>query len=314
MGQDIRKIPAAPKMPNRRSSQGGASPEAAGTQRSSVSAPSTQNEHSSSGFSVLRGESSATSAPEVVLSPAPDPPKKKRRKSQRKVMLQKRLSQPSQSQRQRYWNEFDDGSEGSENEAYTIYIDPNASYSFPGKATVSKIFTSLVSHIKASEEKVSSWFKQPPPSAPDERQPLYNSFPSPSIDDSDISDTDTSPIQSSCNANHRYSTFPSRPQSAAARARETFLFRSCLASFTASIILLLVAAILETTGRRKAEFTVDAGVMIGVAASLVFAIVAVGCMIGRKDDVGWVQRAIVFLFFACVVSGSGLLLAALSSG
>ena len=301
-------------MLNRRSSQGRASPEAPGTQHSSVSAPSTQNEHSSSGFSALRGESSATSAPEVVLSPAPDALKKKRRKSQRRLMLQKRLSQPSQSQRQRYWNEFDDGSEGSENEAYTIFIDPNASYSFPGTAAISKFVTSLVSNIKASEEKVSSWLRHPPPSAPDERQPLHNGFPSPSIDDSDVSDTDTLPIQSSRNTDRRYSTFPSRPQSAAARARETFLFRSCLASFTASIILLLVAAILETTGRRKAEITVDAGVVIGVAASLVFGIVAVGCMIGRKDDVGWVHRAIVFLFFACVVLGSGLLLAALSSG
>ena len=227
-------------------------------------------------------------------------------------MLQRRLSQPPQSQKQHYWNEFDDGSEGSENEAYTIYIDPNASYSFPGTAAVSRFFTSLASNIKASEEKVSSWLKHPPPSASDERQPLYNSFPSPSIDDSDISDDDTSPMQSSRNIDRRYSTFPSRPQSAAARARETFLFRSCLASFTASIILLLVAAILEMTGRRKAETTVDVGVIIGVAASLVFAIVAFGCMIGRKDDVGWVQRAIVFLFFACVVLGSGMLLAALS--
>ena len=313
MGQDIRKIPAAPKILNRRSSQGGASAEAAVTQRSSVSAPSTQNEHSSSGFSALRGETSATSAPEVVWSPAPDLPKKKRRKSQRRLILQKRLSQPSQSQSQRYWNEFDDGSEGSENEAYTIYIDPNASYSFPGTAALSKFFASLVSHIKASEEKVTSWLKHAPPSAPDERQPLHHGFPSPSIDDSDISDTDTSPIQSSRTTDRRYSTFPSRPQSAAARARETFLFRSCLASFTASVILLLVAAILESTGRRKAEITVDSGVIIGVAASLVFAIVAVGCMIGRKDDVGWVHRAIVFLFLACVVLGSGLLLAALSS-
>ena len=313
MRQDIRKIPAAPNLPNRRSSQGRAYPEAAGTQHSSVSAPSTQNEHSSSGVSALRGESSATSAQEVVLAPAPGASKKKRRKSQRKLMLQRRVSQPPQPQKQRYWNEFDDGSEGSENEAYTIYIDPNASYSFPGTAAVSKFFTSLTSKIKASEDKVSSWLKNPAPSGPSEREPLINSFPSPSIDDSDVSDDDTSPMHSSRNIDRRYSTFPSRLQSAAARARETFLFRSCLASFTASIILLLVAAILETTGRRKAEFTVDAGVIIGIAASLVFAIVAVGCMIGRKDDVGWVHRAIVFLFFACVVLGSGMLLAALSS-
>ena len=313
LNQDIRKIPAAPRLPRRRSSQGQASPEVTSTQHSSVSAPSTQNEQSSSGFSQLRGESSATSAPDVVLSLVPDPSKKKRRRSHRKAILQKRLSRPSLPRPQRYWNEFDDGSEGSENEAYTIYVDPNASNSFPGTAMVFGFVTWLASHMRASEAKVASWLKHRPPSAPNERQPLTNDLASPTMDDSDMSnDEETTPTQSSRRFQPHYSSIPIHRQSPAVRARETFLFRCCLASFSASYILLLIAAILVTTGRRKSVFTVDAGVTIGVAASLVFAIAGVGSMIGRKDDVGWVHRAIVVLFFGCVLLGSVVLFAMLS--
>lgn len=226
-------------------------------------------------------------------------------------MLQKRLSQPSQRRQERYWNEFDDGSEGSENEVYTIYVDPNASFNFPGTVTVSKFFTSLASRIKASEEKVSSWLKCQPPTIPNERQPLVNGFQSPSVEDSE-SDGDSPVLHRSLSAQRRYSTFPTLVQSPAVRARETLLFRSCIATFVASFLLLIVAAILEMTGRRKAEVTVDAGVIAGVASSLVFAIIGVGSMVGRKDNVGWVHRAIVSLVFICVILGSGVLLAALN--
>ena len=223
-------------------------------------------------------------------------------------MLQKRLSQPSLPRQERYWNEFDDGNEDSENEAYTIYIDPNASYSFPGTAMVSRVFSSLASTIKASKYKVASWLKRQSTSTPNKRQRLANGFPSASIDDSDVSEDETSLMQSDLNTPRRYSTFPTLSQPPAVQARETLLLRSCIASFSASFVLLIVAAILKTTGRRKAEVTVDAGVIIGVSSSFLFAIIGVGSMLGRKDDVGWVLRAIVFLVFTGVILGSvGLL-------
>lgn len=109
----------------------------------------------------------------------------------------------------------------------------------------------------------------------------------------------------------RYSTFPALPQPPAVRAREAMLFRSCIASFASSVILLVVAAILITTGRRKAANTVDAGVIIGVVSSLVFAVMGMGSILRRKDDVGWLHRAVVFLIFVCVVLASGILLATL---
>lgn len=138
-----------------------------------------------------------------------------------------------------------------------------------------------------------------------------NGSHSPSLDDSDASDAESPLTKPHTNAQRRYSTFPAPHQSPAVRARETLLFRSCLASFAAASVLLLVAAILKTTGRRKAETTVDAGVIIGVASSLVFGIIAVGSMVGRKDDVGWVHRLSVFLLFALVAAGGGGLIASL---
>ena len=220
-------------------------------------------------------------------------------------------SQAPRVQRQRYWNEFDDGSEGSENEAYTILIDPNASFSLPGAATLSKWYGALTSHIESSKDKVSSWFAQSPNATTNERQPLINGgngssgVHSPDILDSD---DDTSTTQRDLDHRRSYSTFPLPHQSQAVRARESLLLRFCIACFCTSFVLLIIATILQTTGRRKAETTVAVGVIIGVAASLVSAIIGVGSMLGRKDDVGGVHRAIVFIVFMCVVLGSGGLL------
>lgn len=226
-------------------------------------------------------------------------------------MLQKRLQYPAQPRYERYWNEFDDGSEDSQNEAYTIFVDPNASYSIPGAAEFFRLFGSLSSSIKASEEAILKWLRQSQKTMHGEQRPLIDGERSPSIADSDLSGAETSIRHLKPSSHRRYSTFPALSQPPAVRAREALLFRSGVASFASSIILLVVAAILITTGRRKAANTVDAGVIIGVVSSLVFAVMGVGSMLRRKDDVGWVHRAVVFMLFLCVVLASGTLLATL---
>ena len=267
---------------------------------------------SSSGFSALRGESSATSPQETLVTPPKDAfEKKKRRRSNRKQTLQKQLHKPGQTRRERYWNEFDDGSEGSQDEAYTIFVDPDASYHIPGVAAVSRLFSSLSSIIKTGEEKALYWLRSSRKIRHGEQRPLIRGEHSPSTADSDQSDQETYNRAVKRSSPRRYSTFRPPSQPPALRAREALLLRSCLASFAASFILLIVAAILVTTGRRKAAGEVDIGVIIGVVSSLVFAIMGVGSMVRRKDDVGWVHRAIVALTFICVVFASSVLLAAL---
>ena len=226
-------------------------------------------------------------------------------------MLEKGLTKPARNQQQRYWNEFDDGSEESESEAYTIFVDPHASYKFPGLTTTSRIFISLGMKIKTEGQKVASWLHSPHERKINERAPLINGDSSSSMEDSDLSDDEAPHGRAESSPQRRYLTFHNLSQPPAVRARERLLLRSCMASFGASLVLLIVAAILDITGRRKAETTVDAGVIIGVAASLVFAIVAVGSMAGRVDNVGWVHRSIVLLVFLCVAVSSGALLASL---
>ena len=310
--QDIRKVPTMSKASKGRRWQARSSPEESSTRRTSVSASSTKNGASSSGLSALRGESSATSAPEILSTlPLEASKKKKRRRSNRKQMLQKRLQYPAQPRYERYWNEFDDGSEDSQDEAYTIFVDPNASYSIPGAAGFFRLFGSLSSSVKASEEAILKWLRQSQKTMHGEQRPLIDRERSPSIADSDLSGAETSNRHLKPSSHRRYSTFPPLSQPPAVRAREALLFRSGVASFASSVILLVVAAILITTGRRKAANTVDAGVIIGVVSSLVFAVMGVGSMLRRKDEVGWVHRAVVSMLFLCVVFASGALLATL---
>ena len=307
--EDIRKVPTTLTAPKARKPQGRSIPEESSTRHTSISASSTRNGVSSSGFSALHGDSSATSAPDALVTPPVDvfKKKKKRRRSNRKQVLQKQLRESGQARYQRYWNEFDDGSEGSQDEAYTIFVDPNASHGIPGVAAVSRLFNSLSSRVKVAEEKMLYWLRSSPKARHGEQRPLMHGECSPSTADSDQSEIDSSNRV----AKRHYSTFRALSQPPAVRARESLLFRSCLASFASSFILLVVAAILITTGRRKAANTVDVGVIIGVVSSLVFAVMGVGSMVRRKDDVGWVHRSIVFLIFVCVLLASSILLAAL---
>lgn len=310
--EDIRKVPSTSTAPKARRWQGPAGPEESSTRHTSISASSTRNGVSSSGFSALRGESSATSAPDTLATPALGAYKKKqRRRSNRKQMLQRPQQGPAPARQERYWNEFDDGSEGSQDEVYTVLVDPNASYGIPGAAAVSKLFESFSSTIMVVEEKTLHWLKSFQETRHGEQRPLIHGQCSPGTAESDQSDVESSRRIVRRSPRRHYSTFRASSQPAAVRAREALLFRSCLASFAGSFILLLVAAILVTTGRRKAASTVDAGVVIGVVSSLVFAIMGVGSMMRRRDDVGWVHRTVVSLIFIGVLLASSFLLLAL---
>ena len=305
LDHDIRRLPPLSRNSSGRVPKNKSSPEQASTGNTSLSANSTGKGFSSSGRSALRGESSATSAPDALEASPISPFKKKRRQPKRHVDSRK-LSKNLPRQ-QRYWNEFDDGSEGDQPEAYAIYVDPEAPTQFPGAAAVSNFCRLVAEHTKASTEKMTSWMKGTK-AADREQESLINGIHS-SPDDSDFSDNGTSEVTQTP---RRYSTFPSHAQHTRNEAQEKHLFRSCLLSFAASIILLIVAAILVTTGRQKVAAEVDLGVVIGVAASLVFAIIGLGSLLARRAHLGWVHRVIVLLVFLGVMLVSVALLVALS--
>lgn len=266
----------------------------------------------SSGLSAQMAESSATSAPDSSEPLRVSGSKKKRRSRSRGEHPLRRQTSESSALLPRYWNEFDDEDEGSGNETYMIFIDPNAS-TFPGAAALSKAIGRLRTNAKASSRKVKSLLRSSKSSKPEEHQALIDDDYlgiQPSAED----DTDWDNDYSTHLLNRRhYSTMPSPAARVAhdVRSRDYLLSRACIASFFASFALLLLATILNITGRRKDAATVDLGVIVGVIGSLVFAVVAVGTMVGRREELGWVYRAVVLFMFVLDCMGCGVLVVVL---
>lgn len=219
-----------------------------------------------------------------------------------------------------YWNEYDFPEEGEENEAYVIYVDPNAEVSYPGHEMV---------------EKLISWIRHPFTSATnDERSPLLSPIDRYSPRSGDDTPSSSDEMESSTGLlAHRRSTYgtmlpppatlPKDPHTAPSifsqfnpfqsskprrksRARQTSQhhidpfaaelerqfneresskLRTCLTSLAASVAILVVSFVLAATGRRKQVGTVDEGVLFGIVASLLFAGVGVGYLL----SLSWVD-------------------------
>ena len=209
---------------------------------------------------------------------------------------------PIQQERQTYWNEFDDGSD-IENEPYTIFVDPDAESQFFGAKTIAHIF----SKARGPMEKVRGWLT--PMASPRERRPLlqdrgyFTEQAETDVDDIDASSSDFP----SGYATH-YATFPSIHDQRFARARERMLFRATIASFAASLALLLVASLLVATGKHKLHIEVDAGATVGIVSSLFFATLGFGTMLYRSEKLSWLHRGFVGATFAGMCIFNGILL------
>ena len=305
LSRDIRKVPVAGSLSRRQSSALQRSPTAISQEMASTSAGSVTDGPSSSVFSSnLPLESPATSLGEQLKSPQYTI--KKQRKTRKEHPLTRQISR-SGVPPQRYWNEFDDGDEAPQDEAYTIFVDPNARLSFPGMASVSKLTTAMSNMAKSSSEKVIAWLRPPSTSSSSEHQPLADDYfnQRPRAEDTDL-DSDNSSAEN-LPQTRRYSTFQTTRRSAQSKAianRESLLLRCCIAFFVASLILLAIAGVLITTARRRYVRRADVGTLVGVVFSLVFAILGLGMMAARKEKVGLMQRSVTFLLFAliCVIN------------
>jgi ABC-type cobalamin transport system permease subunit len=102
-------------------------------------------------------------------------------------------------------------------------------------------------------------------------------------------------------------------QSKVRDSRETLVFRTYLAAFLLSYIMLGLSAIIEGTGRHKARIEVDIGVIIGVVIALFCGIGGVGLMVSRREPLSLLHRAAVVLAFCILCAGSGYLLALVGS-
>ena len=213
---------------------------------------------------------------------------------------------------QKYWNEYDDGSEaGDANEPYTIYINPDTESSFLGAKTIVYVISQLGSKAKIPLEKIRGWLGQHDSGG--ERRPLFSDrqdmyfSPPPDETGTDVDD-DASLSDFPSGYEPYYATFPSVSDQKLAKNRERLLFRGTIASFMAAFLLLFIAALLAVTGRHRLRVEVDAGVIVGIVASLLFATLGFTAMLCRRTPLGILHVTCVSASFLTICILSGFLL------
>lgn len=325
--RDIRRVPP---VQTRASLRNNAVANAASTEPSSAECPSTGV------FSLGAGDSSATSAQgsskgslpttqstsrqkttETSHPPGRRPPRRKTRRERQSI--------------QRYWNEFDDGDEGAEDQVYAIYVRPDERISLPGSETVSKAFSSIYQSLGRTKRQLLAWLPMQAYNHDRDhdveegaRKPLLGAGRRHANDNDDgSSDSDNSPCRTfakkrpsasppSASDACRRSLFQSRHSTKHQHAQpseETVLFRTYVGCYATALVLLVMSAIMKATGRHKAKVQVDAGVLVGVIAALGSATIGISLMISREERLTWLHRALGGGAFLVVCIGSGWLLA-----
>lgn len=218
------------------------------------------------------------------------------------------LPPPKLNDRVKYWNEYDDGSEcGNPDDGYAIYINPDESMNFPGVDYIQGI-------LRKPLDKARCWFKS---TRPTEREPLIdpnqptrnyatNYFSSDSDEEGGYASSDGFPTAGYA----AHFALPSVNQQQATRYRERVFFWGAIGSLVASYLLLAIAGILISTGRHKLRIEVDAGVTVGVVASLCSACSALVMTMSRQDPLPLSYRLTVWTSFvvSCLLNGMLLIL------
>ena len=319
---DIRKVPATMRR------KGSARDKASTLPGIPVSSgPSSTDGPSDSVFSLGAGQSSATSvedspvlaqqdrsvsqtddASTIKAQKAPAPRKKRARIA----------TPPVREPPQRYWNEFDDGdSDGNAEEPFAIYVDPNES-SFPGSEVVSKVFGSMYDSLSKGSQRMVSWL--PIKSKPEmvksgERTPLlFDGQGSPDADaDSSGSEVDEFLVQRPKHRtrsvyapgqlpwNNRRMFRPGQKLSRRQQVLETALLQSYSALITIAYLLLVMAGILQSTGRKKKVLEVDAGVVAGVVVAEACAGISIVLICMRRKPLGPVHWGLVAVNVTAIV-------------
>ena len=247
-----------------------------------------------------RIESSKTSVQDESKLPETD--FKQQKMKSRKEPQGKAAYGPPPKTEQRYWNEFDDGDEYSQSEPYTIFIDPQASSTFPGMTMISYFAKSA----KSSTQRIKSWLRGEQ-SSEAERQSLIEGRRTTSSSSDESSDLESGrqyTVQSWKDSHGRILF----SQGSQIRTRDTWLTGTSVAALLISYILLFLVMVLVATGRRKAVATTDVGVLVGAAFSLALAFGGLIALSLRRPT-KWIWWAIAVLLFVSSIVGNGVLLA-----
>ncbi|GAP85820.1 putative spx domain-containing protein [Rosellinia necatrix] len=234
-----------------------------------------------------------------------------------------------------YWNEYEHGSDaGDQDDAYVIYVDPNADDNFPGFEYVKNMLGTPVGQVRHWLQSQKS--KDPAAASSSETQSLL---------DPRLSNTTTSPTDYfSISGRHTAAVTPYRepttedeymsseegepyhPRSVGFFPRyshsssssivdpktgghqDRVLTQSIVLAFVAAFMLLGVSALLVMTGRRRLRLEVDAGATLGSVASLFCACMGLGAMLYRQCPAGYLYSLAVWGSFIAVCALNGILL------
>jgi hypothetical protein len=320
LGRDIRKVPPLRSRQSTRGTMDGSS--SAEEPLPPTSATSSTGGPSDSAFSTKQVQSSATS----LMNSVPNTPalisqdstrlasdQQKSKKQKKQVRLP---TPPRPEMTPRYWNEYDDGSELGEDSSYAIYVNPGEPSNFPGTENISKAFSAFYYGLSNGAREILSWFTSPIRGLKGrEREPLFAGQRGRQyLEDSSDSDGNAKATDGSLRRSSGV-RFVSRVTSDSTigrrkvrDSRETLVFRTYVAAFLLSYVMLVLSAIIQGTSRHRASLEVDTGIIIGVVIALFCGIGGVSLMISRRDSLSMLHRAAVVLAFCVVCAGSGYLL------
>ncbi|KAI9643131.1 hypothetical protein NHQ30_008866 [Ciborinia camelliae] len=222
---------------------------------------------------------------------------------------------PQSPPRQRYWNEYDNGSDVDHDEPYYIYTDPDAEMTYPG----AEIVAVAIRRTKQGMEKVKDWFTPPGSLKNSEREALLGNRDRGYIQRSPIgtangSETDVEDEAYASSAEFpggyvaHYATFPSVADQRLSRFQEQVLLFTMITCFFFSTLCEAASALLLATGRHKLRTEVDLGALMGALIGLCLAIGGLICMACRNERLGWVHRGAVLIATTSLLIGSILLL------
>ncbi|KAI0186447.1 hypothetical protein EV127DRAFT_170562 [Xylaria flabelliformis] len=236
-----------------------------------------------------------------------------------------------------YWNEYDHGSEAGdqEDDAYVIYIDPNADDEFPGLAYMRNMLGGRVDQVRhwlqsqksrnAATTITTTTATSASVSSPSETQSLLTSGAT-TTDYFSIADrrppTSESGYRSSSDEGgaqtlgfphtYSYSSASSDPKMAGSY-QDLVLTRGIVLAFVAAFVLLGVSGLLVATGRRHLRLEVDAGATLGSVVSLFCACMGLGAMLYRQYPAGYLYCLAVWAAFVAVCALNGILLVLIAS-
>ena len=312
LDEDIRSVPIATQL----TSRGKQSTNLGNKRPTNSSVGTSSTERPSSALLTGADQSSFTSETDHSESPF----RKERRKGKRPERNWQRSLSPTSSQNAghpaniSYWNEFDDEEEQASHEPYTILVNPDENDIF------SNALSSLASKLRGTSRWLS--FGSSKPEKVGEQRGLLDPESNMHSDaDIDSDSSENSPRSFLRRISTRqYSTFAnSRSRRAKATNnnaafRDKLLFRLSLAAFPLSLLLFVMSAVVEGTGRRRYTAQDNAVSIVGIVASIVLAVLGLFFTFGRERNADVISRASAVLAMTIMCTANGILVLVMVRG